>query len=87
MTLAMTALSPSELTLTSRTSLRLAPAAPGRWRVVESTGRIIGHLDALPHPGGARYRARRYHAPTRAFRDIGDFWSPDDAVDALRFTR
>ena len=69
------------------TPLRLHPVGAGRWRVVDSTGRIVGHVDEVPDPLGTRYRARRYHPASRAFRDIGDFWSADDAVDCLRFAR
>ena len=69
------------------TPVRLATAVAGLWRVVDGAGVIIGHLEAVPHPYGVRYRARRFHAGARAFRDLGDFWSADDAVDCLRFGR
>ena len=69
------------------TTVQLTAAAAGLWRVIDSRGRIIGHLEALAARQGVRYRARRFHAASRAFRDLGDFWSADDAVDALRFTR
>lgn len=69
------------------TGLRLVRAGAGRWRVLDLAGRIIGHLDAREDARGLRYRARRYHAPSRAFLDLGGFWSADDAVDALRFGR
>ncbi|MFT4220001.1 MAG: hypothetical protein QM611_05740 [Microbacterium sp.] len=62
----------------------LARAADDLWRVLDHTGRVIGHLQAVAHPLGLRYRARRFHAPTARFRDLGDFWSPDDAVACLR---
>jgi hypothetical protein len=67
--------------------VRLAPAAPSLWRVVDTAGRVIGHLQALADDAGVRYRARRFHSTTRAFRDLGDFWSADDAIDCLRFAR
>ncbi len=69
------------------TPIRLHAVGNGRWRVLDATGRIVGHLDAVPELLGVRYRARRYHAPSRALRDVGDFWSADDAVDCLRFAR
>jgi hypothetical protein len=65
---------------------RLIPAGPLLWRVVER-GRVIGHLQALREGEDVRYRARRYHAPSRAFRDLGEFWSADDAVDCVVFAR
>ncbi|MFB8386643.1 hypothetical protein ACFC3F_05815 [Microbacterium sp. NPDC055910] len=69
------------------TPLRLASAAPALWRVLDPTGRVIGHVQARNSTGGTRYRARRFHVGSRAFRDLGDFWSIDDALDCLRYTR
>jgi hypothetical protein len=70
--------------LRSSAGLRLVRATADLWRVVDPSGHVIGHLQAIPHPLGLRYRARRYHPAMSRFRDIGDFWSPDDAVGALR---
>ncbi|GAA1990554.1 hypothetical protein [Microbacterium pumilum] len=67
--------------------VRLATAAPALWRVIDRSGRVIGHLQAMAEAAGVRYRARRFHAPSRAFRDLGEFWSAADAVDCLRFAR
>lgn len=67
--------------------VRLAAAAPALWRVLDASGRVLGHLQAVPESRGVRFRARRFHPASRAFRDLGDFWSPDDAVDCLRFAR
>jgi len=67
--------------------VRLDRAAPGLWRVRDSAGLVIGHLQAVAEAGATRFRARRFHAATHAFRDLGDFWSPDDAVECLRLGR
>jgi hypothetical protein len=67
--------------------LELTAAAPGLWRVIDRAGRVIGHLQAVTVPGGVRFRARRFHAAARAFRDLGEFWSASDALDCLRFAR
>lgn len=67
--------------------VRLADAAPSLWRVIDRSGRVIGHLQALAQGSGIRYRARRFHAASRAFLDLGEFWSVDDAIDCLRFAR
>lgn len=66
---------------------RLLPVATDLWRVTDRHGRVIGHLEARRDPRGLRYRARRFHAPSRAFRDLGEFWSADDAVACLRYSR
>ncbi len=69
------------------TPVRLADAAPSLWRVFDRAGRVIGHLHARTDDAGVRYRARRFHARSRAFLDLGEFWSAEDAIDCLRFTR
>lgn len=74
-------------TLAPGVPLRLADAAPALWRVIDRSGRVIGHLQALAQGSGVRYRARRFHAASRAFLELGEFWSVDDAVDCLRFAR
>lgn len=74
-------------TLAARTREHLVAAAPSLWRVLEPGGRVIGHLERVAQPDGVRFRARRFHAPSQVFRDLGDFWSADDAVECLRFTR
>jgi hypothetical protein len=63
---------------------RLAPAAPSLWRVLDPSGRIIGHLQSIVDHAGVRYRARRFRIASRSFVDVGDFWSADDAVACLR---
>jgi len=67
--------------------VKLAVAAPALWRVIDGSGRVIGHIQALAEDAGIRYRARRFHLATRGFRDLGEFWSAGDAVDCLRFAR
>ena len=73
--------------LRTGTPVRLARAAASLWRVIDAQGRVIGHLQAFTALGGVRYRARRFHVASRAFRDLGEFWSADDAIDCLRFAR
>jgi hypothetical protein len=67
-------------------NVRLVPAGPLLWRIVDH-GRAIGHLQAVREGADLRYRARRFHAPSRAFRDLGEFWSVDDAVECVIFAR
>lgn len=73
--------------LSGERGLRLITAAPALWRVVDRNGRVIGHLQAVAERRGVRYRARRFHAASRSFRDIGEFWSADDAVECVRLER
>jgi hypothetical protein len=62
----------------------LVRASARLWRVQDAKTRVIGHLRLIPDPLGVRYRAERLHLATGSFRLVGDFWSPDDAVAALR---
>ncbi len=78
---------PSAPTLSSAARVRLAPAAPSLWRVIDPGGRVIGHLAARAEEAGTRYEARLLQVETHTFRPVGEFWSADDAVDCLRFTR
>lgn len=65
----------------------LVRAGAGLWRVVDRSGRVLGHVQTVAMGTEVRFRARRFHPPSRAFRDLGDFWSADDAVDCVRFAR
>lgn len=71
--------------LAVRTPLRLTPAGPSLWRVSNERGIIIGHLGTRADEQGIRYVARRFHVSTAAFRELGEFWSPDDALQCLRY--
>jgi len=73
--------------VSARAGVRLDAAAPGLWRVRDRSGFVIGHLQTVAELSGTRFRARRFHAATHSFRDLGDFWSADDAVECLRLGR
>jgi hypothetical protein len=73
--------------LARRHQLRLTAAAPSLWRLLDSGGRVVGHVQVVDSARGPRYRARRFHAPSRAFRELGEFWSADDAVECVAFSR
>lgn len=62
----------------------VVPAGPELWRVRERRGRVIGHVRVIESDGAPRYRAERFHAPTHAFRTLGEFSSAHDAMDSLR---
>ncbi len=73
--------------LSLATRARLVAVTGSLWRVLDAKGIVIGHLTAVPLGTAIRFRASRYHPPSRGFRDLGEFWSADDAVDCLRFAR
>ncbi|HCS62448.1 MAG TPA: hypothetical protein DIW46_13825 [Microbacterium sp.] len=63
---------------------QLIRASEHLWRVQDATGRVLGHLRIVSDPLGLRYRSERLHLATGTFRIVGEFWSPDDAVQSLR---
>ncbi|ALJ20273.1 hypothetical protein [Microbacterium sp. No. 7] len=80
--------------LLERTSVPAAPpnatliaVGERRWRVLDRRGRVLGHLERHAQSDDIRFRAQRFHAPTRSFRTIGEFWSADEAVECLRLSR
>lgn len=70
-----------------RNGVRLLPVGSARWRVVARDGVVAGHLEARGDGAARRFRARRFHAATGAFRDVGEFWSAEEAVECLRLYR
>ena len=72
-------------TLLSPPSTRetLIPVGADTWRVIDARGRALGHIkrDSLD---GVRFAARRFHVPTGAFRELGTFWSIEEACACLR---
>lgn len=87
MTLTLTASPIEPPTVAPRLGVHLVPAAPGLWRVSNMHGHVIGHLQVMCSGSGVGYRARRFHAASRAFRDLGEFWSADEALECLVFAR
>ncbi|MGW8483890.1 hypothetical protein ACWGJP_12215 [Microbacterium sp. NPDC055903] len=65
----------------------LVRAGDALWRVHDDADRILGHLRIGVDPLGLRYRAERLNLATGAFRLIGEFWNPDEAVQTLRYLR
>lgn len=62
----------------------LERAGAGLWRVIDRRGTIRGHLRVVVDPLGVRYRAERLRLASGVFLLVGEFWSADDAVAALR---
>lgn len=65
--------------------ITVTPLANGSWRVARRDGALVGNVEPISDEAGQRYRARRFVARSRTFRPIGEFWTPAEAVDALRF--
>ena len=70
----------------STPGIRAIPVNGGVWRVVASRGgEMLGHIEAIDGETGRRYRAKRFVVRERRFRALGEFWTPADAIDAVRF--
>lgn len=65
--------------------LSLVQLHNGLWRVLRSSGSVLGYIELVPDERGERYRAKRLTADKRSFRSLGEFWRLTDAVDCLRF--
>ena len=58
-----------------------------RWRVLDRTGRVLGHLRAEAVSAGTRFHAERFDLAGRRLRELGAFWSAAEAVECLRYLR
>lgn len=58
-----------------------------RWRVLDRTGRVLGHLRVEEQREGVRFHAERFDLMAARLREIGAFWSANEAVDCLRYLR
>lgn len=67
--------------------LRLIPVAERLWRVVETHGRVIGHLRISGERAERRYIALRFQTRDRRFREVGAFWTRAEALECLRLSR
>lgn len=65
----------------------LAAVSSVRWRVLDRAGRVLGHLRAEPCPLGVRFHAERFDLARARLRDLGAFWSAEEAVACLRYLR
>lgn len=69
------------------TTPRLVRLGADRWRVLDRDGSVRGLVEAVATPAGTRFRASRFHAASRAFRSVGDFWTIGEASETLRLSR
>lgn len=76
---------PASPTQTARRGINLVPLHDALWRVTRSDGEVLGYIERFVEPQGNRFRAKRLIPVRKQFRNIGEFWRFDDAVDCLRF--
>jgi len=63
--------------------LRLLSVKPDLWRVANTSGTVLGHIERQPSADGDRFAARRLVFATRMM-DLGVFCRMDDAADCFR---
>jgi hypothetical protein len=69
----------------SHAGLELVALHGGLTRVLRRGGGVIGYVERFEEPGGTRFRAKRMRPRATAFLIVGEFWTADEALDALRF--
>ncbi len=63
------------------------PVSSRRWRVIDRTGRVIGHVRWEEAGGGLRFHAERFDLARARLRQLGAFWSAREAVECLTYLR
>jgi len=63
------------------------PVSPQRWRVLDRSGRVIGHVRWEECADGVRYHAERFDLARARLRPLGAFWTAREAVDCLIYLR
>lgn len=67
--------------------VELRQVSARRWRVIDRTGRVIGHVRVEDGGGGRRFHAERFDLRAARMREVGAFWSASEAVECLRYLR
>ncbi|MFT4052357.1 MAG: DNA mismatch repair protein [Microbacterium sp.] len=67
--------------------LTLRAVSDSRSRLLDRAGRILGHVRTEPTNAGARFHAEHFDPARRRLREVGAFWSLDEAVECLRYLR
>jgi len=64
--------------------LAIVPAGPDLWRVARPGGIVLGHVERLGDGPGARFAVRRFAPGGRPSVPLGEFWSPESAIELFR---
>ncbi len=64
--------------------LELVALHGGLTRVLLRGGGVIGYVETIEDSSGIRYQAKRMRRAAAGFAVVGEFWSADEALDALR---
>jgi len=64
--------------------ITLKPVTAERWRVVTDDGVIVGHVRQHGDALGSRFIAERWSPFAARFRELGSFWTLQDAAMCFR---
>lgn len=64
--------------------VRVVPLASGMLRVTRPDGTVLGYLEQVDRVDAPRFRAKRMLPRESRFSIVGEYWSRDDAIEALR---
>ncbi|UOQ88929.1 hypothetical protein MUN74_16930 [Agromyces endophyticus] len=64
--------------------LAILPAGPDLWRVVRPGGTVLGHVERRGDGITARFAVRRFVPGGRPPVPLGEFWSPESAIELFR---
>jgi len=60
--------------------IEITPRRGGLWRISRADGVVLGYVERA----GSQFRAKRMLQGAAGFSMVGEFWSADEAVEALR---
>ncbi|MFG6401614.1 MULTISPECIES: hypothetical protein [unclassified Microbacterium] len=80
-------LSPALPRIDPPSGVRITRAGANLWRIEDDGGRPLGHLRAISLEHGWRYHVERFDPASRAFRAVGEFWTPAEAFECARYQR
>ncbi len=69
----------------ARPGLTLTQLHEELWRVTRADGQVLGYLEQFRARAGLRFRAKRFLVRQNRFAVMGEFWSPNDAIDCFGY--
>lgn len=66
-----------------RSGLVAKPLHSGMWRVTRADGAVLGYVEPVDRGGVVKFVGKRLRPGAARFTELGEAWTPDDAVDLL----
>jgi len=68
-----------------RAGVQVVPLANLRWRVTRGQGQVLGYVDEVEVADAPRWQSKRMRHGTAQMVVLGEFDSPGDALDMVRW--